>query len=240
MLTNIYYYNNYRNQLLKNKSNSAKKIKQEHFSDNDIKNGQKNNSDNNIMMNKAYNSKVISYISDIASSINELKSSTNSIIKEFRSMNKSLKYKGEEETFNILKDEIDDFVYTYNVSTDVFNENVEDSNYLKDYYKDTKNILLNNERPLKSLGIHLDNNKKLSFNEEEFDSMTTTQKLSTLREVGQVFSNINEDTNEILKVPLTRHMEFKSFNYYFNYKINTTYNDTFKLVETGTLFDIAI
>ncbi len=241
MLTNIYYYNNYKNQLLRNKDSSIKKIRQEQFFENALKKSeQTDTSDKNILMNKAYNSKVISYISDIASSINELKSSTNSLIKEFNSMNKSLRYKGEDETFNILKDEIDDFVYTYNVSTDIFNENIEDNNYLKEYYNDTKGVLLKNKSALNNIGVYLDKDKKLSFDEESFDNMSTNQKINNLREVGQIFNSINDNTNEILKVPLTNHMEFKNFNYYFNYKINTTYNDTFKLIESGTLFDIAI
>lgn len=239
MLTNIHYYNNYRNSVLNNKGSRNQKKQAEKFLNN-LSTENTKSSDKSILMNKAYNPKVISYISDIASTVNELKTSTNSIIKEFKSINKSFKYKGETETFNIIKDELDDFIDAYNTSTDIFNKNVKESNYLKDYYSDIKGTLNKNVAQLNNIGVKLDENNKLTFDEEEFDNISLSDKVDSLKNVRGIFENLNEETNEVLKVPLSKHLQFKSFNYYFNYKINTTYNDTFKLVETGTLIDIAV
>ncbi len=238
MLTDIYYYNNYRNNLLNSRGSSKQRLKQE----NNTKNMTKVESidDKSIRLNKAYNPKVISYISDIASSVNELKSSTNSIRKEFREVSKSFKYKGEEETFNIIKDEIDDFLEAYNTSTDIFNKDLKDSSYLKDYYNEIQGSIKKNIKPLNNLSIYLDKDNKLHFNEEEFDNSSLESKVASIKNLSKLFKKVNNETNEVLKVPLSNHLDFKSFSYYFNYKINSTYNDTFKLVETGTLIDIAI
>ncbi len=247
MLTDIYYYNNYRNHLLgksSTKSASAKKTKQELFFNSISKANERTENtskqDKGILMTKAYNSEVISYISNIAGSVNELKSATSSIMKEFKDMNRNLKYRGEEETYEIIKDEIDYFVSTYNIATEVFNESAKESNYLKEYYDDISDVVKGNKKVLNSLGIGIDKNNQLYFDEKEFDNMSSVNKITTLRNAKNVLDEFNNTTNEILQVPLSQHMQFKNFNYYFNYKINTAYNDSFKLVETGTLIDIAV
>ncbi len=240
MLTNIYYYNNYRDQILgKTKGMSVKKSKQEQFYNSINKQQKVDDEEKSIQLNRAYNNSVLNYINDVAGVVNELKSSANALVKEFNGINKSFKYKGEEETFNILKDGIDEFVFTYNLSSDVIESDVSASKLLNDYYADVTDVLKGNSKALNELGIYFDNNK-LAFNEEKFDNIPLTQKVPLLRASTNVFNTFNTNTNEILKVPLSNHLQFKSFNYYFNYKINATYGDTFKLVESGTLFDMAI
>lgn len=242
MLTNLYYYDNYKNKLLSNskKTDSVKTAKQEQFLNLNLKNSEKASNDKSILLNKAYNAKVVSYISDVATSVNELKSSTSAVIKEIKYFNKSLKHRGEKESLNIVKDELDSFVSTFNLATEIFDENIKDSNYLKDYYNKIGSVFSEDEDVLNDVGIKIGADNKLTFDEEFFDSEITTEKFNSLKNLGDVFSKFNNNTNEILQVPLSKHMEFKNFNYYFNYKINTTYNDTFRLVESGTLIDIAV
>ncbi len=59
-------------------------------------------------------------------------------------------------------------------------------------------------------------------------------------QIKKFYRNIYEKMCEFMSQPMSSHMEFKDFSYYFNYSGNYDKNNSFKLIEQGILVDISM
>lgn len=230
MVTTMQFYSDYRPYIIKNyKGNSKDVTIPKTFKDSYIKNlsrGKEDAAQTKQILNKAYKSDVTSYIKDVANTVNDFKSATSKLKKTLVKRNKV----SEDELKENVKYEKKDLIDAYNNIKEQIEKPVH-SDELKSFYENINSTFEREKDALKSMGlVYKDGTLRATKTKPE-------DIKNNILEVVQAVDSIIDDTNEVLKKPITEHMNFKGFNYYCNYNVDGLYKNTFKLVEEGMVLD---
>ncbi len=238
MITSLHYYNYYRPRILKTDSTSVKQIP--------LKQTLAHNASKPYNLSRAYNDNVINYAKDLSDTVNGTKISSNAIVNyledlfvdDSNSLSKKNKRKNNEESLTeTSKKPIKSLVDSLNKIAN-FEKNVSNSAEFNAYSKEISEMVENSDA-LREIGVSYDNGKYI-FDESKSSNMNDEDFKQLLTESYQDIKNVNTKTNEFLSKPISNHMTFKSFSYYYSYSAGIIKNDSFNLISTGTLLDLQL
>lgn len=220
MLTSIFYYDYYKPYIL-NKDNK-KNLRSFSF--------QKNNStERTYFMNKSLNDNTRSYIFEMSSNFNGLKNISNALTEklETRFMTEPIKEE--------IENNIENFTKIYNRFIGFLDENLENSEKFKNISNNIKTFSANNIKILNKMGINIGSNGLLYIKEN--NDLKNIQRDKEI--LKSFYSKIYNSLCKFMQEPMSNHMEFKDFSFYFNYS-NEFKNNSFRLIQQGVLVNIGI
>ncbi len=235
MLTQIFYYSHYRPYLVDTPKNNKISSKKMPLTDN--KKQIAENSD--FLLNKSLTAEVIRYVRNISDSVVGTKDSANNVVKDIENFNQNVFNRDYETARRWIAEDLEDFVNSYNFSLDFLN-NQEHSRVLKIYAEVIQDIISDGMDRLWRLGIMKDDNNALSFNLFNFNATDKTDFNLALGENINIFDRIYQVSSHTLTIPMTHHMNFKGLSYYYNYRMGTVEDETFKIIESGLIVNQAI
>ncbi len=224
MISTLHYYNSYKPFILdKEKIRERKTSPYKAYSK---QASQYKDTELTYFLNKALNDNVKSYMFELSSNFNGLKNSANSI---YEQMYYGLPTDNLEESFQ-------DFTHTYNRFVGFLEENTENSSGFKNILEKTKNIVDSNISTLNDIGINISNAGFLSLK----NNMDIKKSNIDLEKAQKFYLDFYDKMCDFMKEPMSNHMNFKDFSYYFNYSGDYNKNSSFKLIEQGILVDISL
>lgn len=239
MLTNIYYYNFYKPYMIKSvsSSNSSTATKRK------IPTTAAKGENLSFQLNKALKTDVVQYAKDMTKYIVGLKDSAKNTVRDMEELQENIYEKGFDTAKEWLEEDMQEFTEGINQALD-FSDQQQHSQAIKEFSSEISYILSDNAKELSEMGIQQDENGRLSFQKEKFDELSQSDAQGSLsgavRNSIDAFRNIYAQTTDILTVPMSEHMHFKSLNYYYNYRLGSLYNDTFRIIEEGMIVDAVI
>ena len=243
MLTTMFYYNHYKPYIFKTKdakSSNAVNQKNAYRAASSADNRPSSKSDSSakkLLLNKALNQDVVQYAHNVSHNLIALKDSAKYINYDIEDFDYNTQKYGYSNARNTLREDLNNFVSSFNNSYKFYSSQVH-SQSLVDFSVRADNLISSNGHNLGELGIVTDESNGLVFSAEKFDSLTTEELQKTLEDAASAFQNMYSESSSMLAVPLSEHMNFKSLNYYYNYKYGGVTADTFKVIESGMIVDI--
>lgn len=213
MLTNLYYYDYYKPYILDKKERSFNTSFQ--------------NKDKKYFMNKSLNDNVKSYIFEVSHNFNGLKSVSNNLKEK---LNTKYMTEGIKED---IENDIENFAQTYNRFIGFLDENSENSKKFKNMSSNIKNFLKNNTQVLNKMGINISEDFYLSVKEN--NNLKSIQR--DKENLNKFYTKIYNTLCKFMQEPMSKHMGFKEFSFYFNYSCGYDKDKSFRLIEQGILFD---
>ncbi len=238
MITSLYYYNYYRPRILK--SSGSTFVKQMPF-----KQTLAYAQEKPYNLTAAYKDDVINYAKQLSDTVNETKTSTMETIsiidnmfsddakKEAKGLKKHNKDK-DAVSIKSLKRALKDLSGALNKTVDFKSQSEE----FNEYSQNIKEIVSSSDS-LRDLGLvyedggyTVDPKKVSNLNPDELEDI--------LKDSYDSLKGIYSNTSEFLRAPLSKHMAFKSFSYYYSYGTGIIKNDSFNLISTGTLLNLQL
>ena len=234
MLTNLFYYGHYRNLAARmdsrGQSFSSFGTPKRAWPANIMP--QKSAMDNpKVLLNKADSDKVINYAKTLSSSIVGLKDAAKMFLFDMAAVERNGTTTFENH-MQWIEEDLQNFISSYNklqrvAITGHSGELARFAHYIKSY-------TAQNSETLSHLGIITYNNNSLSYH-----GMAATATKQTALNTVDIFKTAYSAAKDFLQAPLSHHMEFKGLGYYYNYTIGNYSENTFKIIDAGTLLDIA-
>lgn len=229
MLTSLYYYNYYKPFIFdKNiRFNYKNYIYYDHNNTLESYNNDSNvNNELSYFLNKSLNDNVKSYMFELSTNFNSLKNISNNISERLLEIPKEP-----------LKNALKNFISIYNDFIQFLEKNISNSQRFKTILDYTKSIVESNSDILLSLGISIDSNGFLNIiNNDNNLNLFNLDKKS----IKKFYFSLYENTCDFMKDPMSNHMEFKDFSYYFNYFSDYNNSKSFKVIQRGILVDILL
>ena len=221
MISTLHYYNSYTPFVLDKEKIRERKTSSYKTYSNKVKNSQMT-----YFLNKSLNDNVKSYMFELSSNFNGLKSTANNIYEK-------IYYNSHMEN---LEENIEEFTHTYNRFVGFLEENTENSGGFTSILQNIKNFTNENESTLKDIGINISNSGFLSIEEDKNINGKNINK----EKAKKFYLDFYDKMCDFMKEPMSNHMDFKDFSYYFNYGVDYNKNSSFKLIEQGLLVDITL
>lgn len=234
MLTSLYYYGYYKPYIIKN-SDSNNSLKNNFNRKNAKTYSNKEDNKFSFFLNKSLKDEVIKYASNISKDFNGIKDTAKYASYMISSKNSTM-----EEKKKNVSDCVDEFVDKYNEYLDFAEANDKHSGALDDYANSIKYRINDNIDDLNTIGVTVDKNQRLNFDKEKFSNIKASQFNDVMGNIKEMYDDIYFDTCEIMSFPMSKHMNFKGLDYYYNYKYSSIEPNTFKIIEEGMLVDIAL
>lgn len=217
MIAALHYYNSY-NSYIDREKNRERKISP-------YKAKEYKNTDLTYFLNKSLNDNVKSYMFELSTNFNGLKNIANNIYEK-------ISYNFPMET---LEESFESFASTYNRFIGFLQENSENGMNFKGMLKSTKKIINDNKAILNELGIDISEEGFLSIAQQNDGVFSIDTE-----EIKDFYSSIYDKMCDFMSEPMSNHMNFKDFSYYFNYSGDYDKNKSFKIIEQGLLVDIKL
>ena len=217
MIAALHYYNSY-NTFIDKEKNRERRISP-------YKTKEYKNTELTYFLNKSLNDNIKSYMFELSTNFNGLKNIANNIYEK-------ISYNFPMET---LEENFKSFASTYNRFIGFLQENSENGMNFKSMLKSTKKIINDNEAVLNELGISISEDGFLSMDKEN-DSIFSVNT----DEIKDFYSTVYDKMCNFMAEPMSNHMNFKDFSYYFNYSGDYDKNKSFKIIEQGLLVDIKL
>lgn len=198
-----------------------------------------------IVLNKSFSENVVEYAHTLSTTILDLKDSSKELdyfLDEYKTVEDKIEIldnKKKEQVNDIFEEKVKRFVYDYDNAFN-FANGQSHSKALLDFSSELYEITEEYEEILARLGINESNSDGLTIN---FDLNNTTDKQGIrdkLEGIKSFVSEIYNSTQNILNTPMSEHMNFKGLKYYYNYKLDKYQSNTFELIESGMIVDVAL
>lgn len=222
MISTLHYYNSYKPFILdrqrarERKASPYKQTQGQKYKDTEL----------TYFLNKSLNDNIKSYMFELSSNFNGLKNVANNIYEKM--------YYGL--SLGNLDENFEKFTHTYNRFKGFLEENTENSGNFTNILEKTKDIINENVDILDNIGIDISENGFLKLRKDDDTKNYNVED----GQIKKFYRNIYEKMCEFMSQPMSSHMEFKDFSYYFNYSGNYDKNNSFKLIEQGILVDISM
>jgi hypothetical protein len=108
---------------------------------------------------------------------------------------------------------------------------------LREFFRDMDGSLHRSRGQMGRLGISLSQNGEVHFSAEAFRQLDRLSLRAAINANMQFFDTLYQRTGEVLSVPLSEHMQFKSLSYHYNYQMGKMIEDGFGLIESGLIID---
>ncbi|WP_250277946.1 hypothetical protein [[Clostridium] colinum] len=224
MIATLHYYNSYKPFVLDKKKSRERKISPDKKYNKQV--SKYKNSEISYFLNKSLNDNVKSYMFELSSNFNSLKNISNNIYEKMH-------YNLPSET---LEENFEKFTSTYNRFIGFLEENAENSSSFKNMLNSTKDIVNNNIDILNDMGINMSKTGFLNVNNDENKNIMSIDN----DKIKSFYHNLYEKMCDFMEEPMSNHMDFKDFSYYFNYSGDYDKNKSFKIIEQGILVDIVV
>lgn len=187
------------------------------------------------IMNRASSDGVIGYMHQITKSVNSFKRVTTSLNKDLRNIIKYNNIDKDDKIFT-TKD-VDKLIENYNGLKDFLDKRGDHSNvsHIRKFYDGVTDILKENSGLTKKIGFGFKNGRLTRKPELNFQPMKDNAV-----ETKEMIDGIDSLCIDILKKPLTDHMNFDSYDAYVNYNLGRLHSDTYKLIKTGLNLNLAV
>lgn len=222
MISTLHYYNSYKPFILdrqrarERKASPYKQTQGQKYKDTEL----------TYFLNKSLNDNIKSYMFELSSNFNGLKNVANNIYEKM--------YYGL--SLDTLDENFEKFTHTYNRFKGFLEENTENSGNFTNILEKTKDIINENVDILDNIGIDIFENGFLKLRKDDDTKNYNVED----GQIKKFYRNIYEKMCEFMSQPMSSHMEFKDFSYYFNYSGDYDKNNSFKLIEQGILVDISM
>lgn len=222
MISTLHYYNSYKPFILdkqrarERKASPYKQTQGQKYKDTEL----------TYFLNKSLNDNIKSYMFELSSNFNGLKNVANNIYEKM--------YYGL--SLDTLDENFEKFTHTYNRFKGFLEENTENSGNFTNILEKTKDIINENVDILDNIGIDISENGFLKLRKDDDTKNYNVED----GQIKKFYRNIYEKMCEFMSQPMSSHMEFKDFSYYFNYSGDYDKNNSFKLIEQGILVDISM
>ncbi|MFR4985823.1 MAG: hypothetical protein ACLUCH_00360 [Lachnospirales bacterium] len=222
MISTLHYYNSYKPFILdrqrarERKASPYKQTQGQKYKDTEL----------TYFLNKSLNDNIKSYMFELSSNFNGLKNVANNIYEKM--------YYGL--SLGNLDENFEKFTHTYNRFKGFLEENTENSGNFTNILEKTKDIISENVDILDNIGIDISENGFLKIRKDDDTKNYNVED----EQIKKFYRNIYEKMCEFMSQPMSSHMEFKDFSYYFNYSGDYDKNNSFKLIEQGILVDISM
>lgn len=254
MISALHYYGYFGN---------ASNIKNNKILQLPYRNAIENNKSKSVKLETAYKKDVISYAKDLSQSVNEMKTISYALLNDIseyvsdeindgkskRNGTKSDKYeknsndnKKEKSLFNLSLSEyfgnsLEKFTKALN-KTVAFKKMSSQSRNFDDFAENIAEIV-NNSPSLNKLGISF---KESSYyvDENAINNLDVEDAMNLLKQSYDSIVAVYNKTSDFLSTPLTDHMAFKNFSYYYSYSTGVMQNNLFSLFGAGTLVDLKL
>ncbi len=240
MLTSIFYYNHYKPYIVRLSESTPVHSKiAVPFSLYDPFSYEKTATEAttpSFMLNKSLKSDVVEYARGVSNGVLSIKNISNNVVINMENFNKNLHKKDYEAIKEWIREDISWFANNYNKGVN-FLSSQSHSPTLNEYANTLKIFISENSDLLLQIGLNVDKNGQISFNETTFKNLNQSSTTAAISEAIAIFQGIYNFSIDVLKEPLSEHMNFKNLNYYYNYKLGTMFSDTFKLIESGMIID---
>lgn len=237
MLTNLYYYEFYKPYMLQVTGGGVNSVpKRSKITDkSQIEQGK----EAAFLLNKSLKSDVIGYARNVSHSVVGTKEAAKDLIIDMENFNKNVYNKDLDTARRWVSEGISHFTDTYN-SAMSFLFSQSHSGDLRGFGESLAQTLGYNRENLQSLGLSLGDTGRLSYDAGYFEKLDHSKINIAIGENLNLFQNVYDSSSDVLRTPLTEHMNFKNLNYYYNYKYGMIQADTFKIIESGMLVDMAV
>jgi hypothetical protein len=192
-----------------------------------------------ITRNVAYKSEIVGYAKDLARNIVGFKDIAKSLSANSESIRIAAHTEGMSSAIEWLKEDISAFTDEFN-ETNGFAKNQSHSRMVSNLADDVTFSFMEQTDAMQSVGLSLSKEGKLSFDSTKIEDLDFNQLNNALEEVNKIADSVYGKMAEFLEKPLASHMQFKSFNYYYNYKMGAFQQNPFQLVAAGAVVDLAI
>lgn len=237
MLTTMFYYNHYKPYIFKaGQKEKISQVKPQVAANKQINQERRTRQ---FLLNKTFNQNVLKYVQDISYNLVDLKDAAKYVKYDIDDFTYNSQKYGHQKAKDILKKGLSIFVDQFNksynfVSSQTHSESLFEFSYM------LINAINQGESKLAYLGIMKNETGRLVFDEQFYNSLPMEELDIYITEGRSVFQNLYSDSRVILTKPLADHMNFKNLNYYYNYKYGGVVADTFRLIESGLIVDVAI
>ncbi|WP_317366481.1 hypothetical protein [uncultured Tyzzerella sp.] len=222
MISTLHYYNSYKPFIL-----DKQRAKERRTSPYQQNKGQKyKDTEISYFLNKSLNDNIKSYMFELSSNFNGLKNVANNIYEKM--------YYGL--SLDNLYENFENFTHTYNRFKGFLEENSENSGNFTNILGKTEDIINENIDMLDHIGIDISENGFLKIRKDEDITNYNIED----DKIKNFYRNIYDKMCEFMSKPMSSHMDFKDFSYYFNYSGDFNKNNSFKLIEQGILVDISM
>ena len=236
MLTSIFYYQHYKPYIVKEANPAAPIYQRSKVSSKDVL---ENSESASFILNNALIKEVVDYIQNVSSGVNGVKDTARKSAQEMEDLNKNTEKWGFEKAKEWINQDLTRFVEAYNHSVSFLGRqsHSRELNYFSAALADS---VEENQISLSSLGIALNESSGMSYTPDYFTNLTLSDANRAIGENIHLFRRIYNEANSALSAPLTEHMKFKNLGFYYNYKYGTIQADSYKIIESGLLVDIAV
>lgn len=191
--------------------------------------------DSSFFLNKAFKNKVFKYVNSLSRGINGIKNISNYITDRLDS---------EDLTYDELNERVsmalESFVGRFNDFRNLSEDNKEHAVFIEDYANRLRNRVVDNAQNLERAGVTVNDSGELYFDKNNYRGIPVSELDGVVSGLKGTFKEIYKDTFDIMSVPMSEHMNFKDLDYYYNYMYSPTDPNTFRIIETGMLVDIAV
>ena len=225
MLTTLFYYGHYRDFF--SKSSNAGHVWYPNSTRQNIIAPQ----DSVVMLNKARNDKIIDYAKELSSCIVGLKDAAKMYIYDMHLIERNGTVTFENH-LQWVEEDLRGFITSYNHLQSV---NTGHSRELGNFAHYIRNFTKINSEVLSHIGIVAYDDANLTYH-----GMGSMISHEAAKKAVNTFEQAYNAARGFLEQPLSRHMEFKGLDYYYNYTIGPMGNNTFGIIQSGMLIDVAV
>jgi len=193
-----------------------------------------------ICLNKTFSQNVVEYAHTVYSTILNLKDTSKQLldfIEEYKTVEdkiETLDASKKEQVADIFNKKAQSFVNSYDAAY-YFAKDQSHSKVLLDFSSELSYIAAQ----------HQDITKKLEASsiDNPFEVTNITVAKDTVEKLENIKSFVDEiygSTQKLMGKPMAAHMNFSGLGYYYNYKLSVYYSNTFELIESGMIVDVAL
>lgn len=243
MISSLHYYGYFDNSISK-KNNRVTQLP--------YKNAIENNKSKSVKLDTAYKKDIISYAKDLSQSVNGTKTISYDLLNNISKYipDKIEDYKDKEnkntsEKESLFKLNLDDnftsalkkFASVLNKTTDFKEASSQSQNF--NHFSESIEQLVKSSPSLNALGLFFED-ERYDVNEDAINNLDDDYVLNLLEDSYKDISDVYNKTSEFLSAPLTDHMAFKNFSYYYSYSTGVMKNNSFNLFSVGTLLNLKL
>ena len=232
MLTSIYYYRYYRPYMMRTleptgaiapkRAPIAKKPEPE--------------PNTAVLLNKSLKVDVVAHARQTSASINGVKDSARRVSSSMEGFNQNTYRYGLPVAREEVSSELMAFTESFNRSV-AFMSTQPHSRSLRDFAENLIDLTLRSRREFEFVDIFTEDGRSLLFAEEDFlEKDQDTLNIAFGQSIG-TFLQTYKDSTSMLNMPLTEHMNFQNLNYFYNYRMGTIVDETFKIIESGLIIN---
>jgi len=237
MLTSIYYYQFYKPYIVKD--TAAANPSAHKRSKNLVKDAMENMEDATFLLNNAMKTDVVDYVRNVSAGVVGIKDAARTTARDMEELNQNTQKWSFEQAKDWIGQDLARFVESYNRSVPYLGGQ-RHSRDLNAFAGDLVQSVAENQGPLSGLGIVMKEDGALLYDPKRFADYNPSRANAAICENFLQCQRVHREGVQVLKAPLTEHMRFRSLSYYYNYKYGTIEADTFKIIESGLLVDIAV